>query len=242
LNSQGTFEKRGTKKKIAFLLVGILLLLVGIIALTGGAAILYFNTKTDSEGYAISDVYQVRSSANAFAVWVAPKQISSTESWLGIDNIAQTKWIVKANDPSQEVFAGWTKATSGEPYLRGIKFESPDQFWHWITGPYRAEIVIPSTAIQNQGTPSRPPVDESFWIKSTTSSATTTLYWDTVWDSDTGMDILILMNADGSSGVNADLQLGFKVPILGWLPYLLVPAGILFCLGGFLVIRRRKKP
>ena len=36
--------------------------------------------RTDSEGYTISDVYQVRSPTNAFDVWVAPKQISFTES------------------------------------------------------------------------------------------------------------------------------------------------------------------
>jgi len=100
----------------------------------------------------------------------------------------------------------------------------PWSILHWITRPFGTEIVIPSTANKNQGTPSTPPVDGSFWIKSTTSNATTTLYWDTRWDSDTGNNILILRNTVDSPGVITDLEIGFKVNILGWLPYLLVPA------------------
>jgi hypothetical protein len=49
------------------------------------------------------------------------------------------------------------------------------------------------------------------------------------------------MNADGSSNVQATLQLGFAVPILGWLPYLFIPLGAVLCLGGVLMFRRRRK-
>jgi hypothetical protein len=52
--------------------------------------------------------------------------------------------------------------------------------------------------------------------------------------------MLVVMNADNSSDVQATLQFGFSVPILDWLPYLLVPSGVVLCLGGWFLLRRRK--
>jgi hypothetical protein len=48
------------------------------------------------------------------------------------------------------------------------------------------------------------------------------------------------MDLDGSKGVEADIQLGFKVPILGWLAYLLIPLGVLMCICGIFLVKRRK--
>ena len=78
------------RKITLFLVVGILLIVLGSVAIVGGAVVFYFNLGTDTEGYAISPVYKVRSSANAFVLWVMPMKESSF-SWLGEDNIAQTK-------------------------------------------------------------------------------------------------------------------------------------------------------
>jgi len=55
------------------------------------------------------------------------------------------------------------------------------------------------------------------------------------------MKMIVLMNADGSKEVNADLQLGFKVPILTWLPYILIPLGIVLSISGFALLSKRRK-
>lgn len=225
--------------KIMLIIVSILLFALGIVAIAGGALVLYWNSATDGEGYFISPVHEVRSSANAFALWVAPMQSGSTFSWLGEDNIAQTKWIIKSVDSGTQVFAGWTKAASGEAYLSQFRYETPDKGWHWRIDAYYAEIDIPSTKIVNQGAPPRTPADEIFWTDSAVTADSATIYWDPSWEQSAGMNIIILMNADGTAGVDVDLQLGFKVPILTWLPYLLIPLGILLCLAGYLLFKRR---
>lgn len=228
----------GKRRKMMFLVASLLLFVLGIVAIAGGTVVLYYNAGTDAEGYAISPVYEVRSSAYAFVLWVAPMKPSSTFSWLGEDNIAQTKWVVKAADGGKQVFAGWTEALNGAAYADQFRYETPDQGWHWWVDAYYAEIGVPSTKIVHQAAPARAPGDESFWIKSVATADTGTIYWDPTWEQNAGMKMIILMNADGSSGVNADLQLGFKVPVLTWLPYLLIPLGILLCVVGYLLFRR----
>lgn len=240
-NDPSTIDKMVRKKRVLFILISILLFVLGIAALVGGATVLYFNMGTDNEGYALSESYEIKSSSNAFALWVAPLQITGTFSWLGYDNIAATKWVVSASEPGQEIFAGWAKASDFEPYVRGFSYETPDNFWHWRTEPYAPEVDIPSTAIYNQGNPVRPPSEESFWVKTAATTSSSTIYWEPVWDSSKGMNVIVVMNADASSGVNAEIQLGFKVPILGWLPYLLIPLGIILLVLGVLLFKRRKR-
>lgn len=229
---------RSRKKKILFLTVGLLLLVLGIMAISGGAAILYYNAGTDSEGYAMSVVHEVRSSANAYVLWVAPWQGSSF-SWVGESNIGACKWVASSVDGGPEVLMGWAWASDGAAYISNFRYETPDQVWNWYTEAYYAEIDVPSTKLVGQGVPSRVPSAETFWIDSAATSGTATIHWDPTWDKTAGMKMIILMNADGSSGVNVDLQLGFKVPILTWLPYVLIPLGILMCVGGGLLSRRR---
>jgi hypothetical protein len=240
-NNNSPIYKAGRRRKVIFVLASILLMAFGLIALVGGAAVAYLNMGTDSEGYALSEKYQIETSSNAFALWVAPMRITGIFSALGSSNIAATKWVVTATEPSKEIFVGWAKASDVESYLGKFSYETPDKGWHWLTSPYAPEIEVPSTAIHNQGPPARPPIEESFWTTTTTTTNSAEIKWDPVWDSTKGMNVIVVMNADGSSAVKADIQLGFKVPILSWLPYLLLPIGILLLVLGLFLFKRRKR-
>jgi hypothetical protein len=239
-NNPNTARKPGHKKKVIFIVAGIFLAALGLIALVGGAAIMYLNTGTDSEGYSLSPSYSIRTSSNAFVLWVAPLQVSDAFSWLGYDNIAATKWVVTTSDPKQEIFVGWAKASDIDPYLKGFSYESPDFFWSWRTTPYSPKIDIPSTSISRAGSPARPPSEESFWTTKATTANTTSIYWNPNWNIKEGMNIIAVMNADASSKVTANIQLGSKVPIFTWLPYLLIPLGITFLVLGLLLFKKRK--
>ena len=148
--------------------------------------------------------------------------------------------MVTTSDPKQEIFVGWAKASDMEPYLKGFSYESPDFFWSWSTRPYAPKIHVPSTTISGQGSPARSPSEESFWTLKATTANTTSIYWAPTWNVDDGMNVVALMNADASSGVTANIQLGSKIPILTWLPYLLIPLGIIFLVLGLLLFKKRK--
>ena len=240
LSAETAITEKGRRKgRIILLIVCILLLILGVSALLGGLAILVLNLGTDEDGFALSNVYEVRSSACAFALWVAPAKIPSYLSWLGTENIVETKWVVEPVDSSKELFVGWTKEADGEGYVNSFRFETPPS-WNWFLWPYSPEINVPSSAVHGTGAPSRSPAEEAFWLASDTSSALVELPWSPVWDLEEGRNILIIMNSDGSSDVEADVQLAFKVPIFGWLPYLLILVGAVLVLVVVFLFRRKK--
>ncbi|MGA9695896.1 MAG: hypothetical protein WBQ62_05745, partial [Dehalococcoidales bacterium] len=60
-------KHRGKGAATFFVIIGIILILVGIIPVAGGAAILVFNRGEDSNGYHLSNTYQMNTSTYAFA-------------------------------------------------------------------------------------------------------------------------------------------------------------------------------
>jgi hypothetical protein len=232
-------QKRGKISRIIILTGCILFVLLGIVLAFGGVALLAYNMGTDVDGYSQSNVYEVRSSGYAFALWVAPSRFPSYLDWMSAKDIGQAMWTVKSIDSSKELFVGWAEAVDGENYLNGIMFETPP-VWNWYVEAYYAEIEIPSSISHNQGAPTRSPNEETFWLQSAQSSNPIKITWDAFWKPTTNRKILIIMNLDGSSNVEADIQLGFKVPIFSWLPFLVIPLGIVFCIVGIFVIRQKK--
>ena len=74
------------------------------------------------------------------------------------------------------------------------------------------------------GAPDGPPADRGFWAASASGVGTQTLTWK-VRDGDWS---IVLMNADGSRGIAADVDVGAKMSFLLW-----VAIGVL--IGGLLV-------
>jgi hypothetical protein len=52
--------------------------------------------------------------------------------------------------------------------------------------------------------------------------------------------IWFIMNSDGSPNITADIQIGFKSPILTILPLIFLPLGIILILVGVLFLKKKK--
>ncbi len=217
------------KKKILIIISSILITVLGIAALVSGAVIMYLNTQNDFEGYAVSESYTVDTSANAFVLWVG-SPVSE----------ARLKWIITSTDSNREIFAGWGAASTVNTYTRDYQYATPQSGWGYHARAYYAAINISSTHIINQNSPALPPPQESIYLNTVTTSDSTTLYCTPNNEGDK-MGMLVIMNADGSSGVKAEIQLGSRVPMYGWLPYILIPVGIGFLVTGLLIFIRRTK-
>src|SRR5207237_4817058 len=88
--------------------------------------------------------------------------------------------------------------------------------------------------------PQAPPTEQSFWAASASGVGTQTLTWK-VRDGDWSV---VLMNADGSRGVAADVDLGAKLSFLLWVAIGLLIGGALL-LGGaiaLIVLAARTRP
>jgi hypothetical protein len=199
---------------------------------------------TDADGYTQSSIYEVRTDANAFALWVGSSQFPSYLTWMSPKDIGQAMWTVKPVDASTELFVGWAEAVDGKEYLdTGIKFSTPP-VWRWSVEAYYAEIEIPPSLTYNQDAPSRRPALENFWIETVQSTGTSKITWDAFWEtSENGEEnrkMLVIMNSDGSENIEADIQLGFTVPIFHWLPIVFIPIGAILCVISVFLIKQKK--
>lgn len=241
LSSENTSIQKPKKVRTLVLIGCIVLFVFGIVFTLTGVGLLAFNMETDADGYKQSSIYEVRSDSYAFALWVKSSSFPSYLTWMSPKDIGQERWTVKTVNTDKPLFVGWAEAVDGENYLySGIMFSTPPT-WHRSIAAYHSEIEIPASIIYNQNAPPRPPTEETFWIETVKSTETSTITWDAFWESVEDRKILIVMNADGSRNVQADIQLGFKVPIFSWMPFVLIPVGLILCLTGAFLIKQKNK-
>lgn len=220
------------KQRNLTLVIALLLLGFGLASLIGGATIGVLNlSNTDSEGYSLSPTYQVNTSDSTYAFVLGFLPYSQ--------NSALTKWVVTPTGTDQTLFVGWAKINDALDYLEGTQFSSPS-YWDWDYGAYSSGLNIPSFITINGEAVSSLPSSKSFWLDSDTSNQAITLNFDTTWDPTLGNRSLVIMNADGSPNVRADLQFGSKILVFSWLPYILVPTGSIMCIVGVLLLIRNR--
>jgi hypothetical protein len=82
------------------------------------------------------------------------------------------------------------------------------------------------------GEPSGPPGEQGFWVASASGSGRQSA----VWEAESGDWTIVLMNADGSAGVAADVSAGAEAGFLLWLAIGLLLAGALVLAGGVTMI------
>lgn len=217
-----------SKKKILLTIVSVLVLLLGTVALIAGAVIMYLNATNDSEGYALSNTYHIQTDSNAFVLWVGAP-VSE----------ARLKWIITSTDSNNDVFAGWGAAGTVNAYTGNYQYATPAAGWNYHARAYEAALNITNVQIVNQNYPVMP-LPQGIWLDTATIVDTSTLYCSPNNSGDK-MGMLVIMNTDGSAGVDAEIQLGSRIPMYSWLPYLLIPLGIILLAVGLLLIKRKNK-
>lgn len=90
------------------------------------------------------------------------------------------------------------------------------------------------------GAPQQPPTAQTFWAASASGQGSQTVTWK-VRDGDWSV---VLMNADGSRGVAAEVDLGAKLSFLLWVAIGLLIGGALLLGGGIalIVLAARRRP
>jgi hypothetical protein len=229
-------SQKPKRTKRHFILAGVLFV-IGFLILSAGASLFYYNQGTDSEGYVYSNIYHVNTTTYAFTAYMNQFQ-GGMWGFLGAENIAQIKYLVRNQNPGKELFIGYATTQQSEPYRQSFQCEIPT-YWTWHTEPYYAEIDITTTVIDGTGAPATLPQTQTFWLASAQSADTAVMSYLPLHE----QHIWFIMNNDGSANITADIQIGFKSPILTILPILFIPVGtILLICGVFLLIRKKKQP
>jgi hypothetical protein len=211
MNANDSQAVRWTGGRIAALVAGIVIAFIGLALLVGGIGLLIVHAATrDDDGYYTTGTERLATAARALTVEdidLGGDAVSSVpEDLLG-------RVRVRAERPAgQPVFVGIAHDDDLDAYLQGVG---------------RAEVTDlepPEYDLHRGGAPRRPPGAETFWVASAEGRGRQAADWDV----EGGHWSVVAMNADGSSGVVVDADVGAKV---GWL----VGAGIAALLGGLLI-------
>jgi hypothetical protein len=223
--------------KIVLLVFGVIILLISIgLLFVGGSLMWVDKAHIDSEGFINSNTIQVERDSRA--VVTGPIDIDATALRVleGIGLVTDFEVEGRSNDSSKGIFIGVAEETDLKAYLSNVAYDemtSTDFGWRLS--------IDEVTYIRHPGssTPA-PPTSQTFWTESAHGVGTQTMEWET----EVGRHSIVLMNDDGSAGVDLSVIYKVKVPSIFGLSLGLVIGGVVvLVIGGLMVyfaVRRSK--
>lgn len=213
--------------RIALLVIGSLLALLGLGMAAGGGALLWLHeTQRDADGYYTSSAERYASAGYA---------VSSQEIDLGTEDagwaddlgdLARVRIVARGAGPgSRPLFVGIGPREAVDAYLAGVARSEVQEV---DLDPFRARYAdIPGVR-----TPA-PPASQGFWVARAGGPGARSIEWDVRG----GSWVLVIMNATPARGVAADVQFGVRIEVL--LPIavgLLVVGLVLLAAGATMVV------
>lgn len=222
--------------RIVAVVIGSLLTLVALGVLAVGAAVAYAGHSRDAAGFVTSGPAPVASDAYAVVVPRVGVDLRGPDQAYARDLLGTVRIRATADAPDRAVFLGLARTADVDAYLRGV---GHDEIRDIDVDPVRVHYTD-----RAGGAPTSPPGEQTFWERSSAGTGTRTIEWQV-----SGGDwTVVVMNADGTAGVRADVDLGGTLPVLRGATIGLFVAGGVLLVGGVLlivlplVIRRQGRP
>jgi hypothetical protein len=227
-NTPHTPARRRRDGRIAAIVAGGVAALLAIGFIAGGALLLWGDSKKDDQGYLSTGKDRYAASTYALATDNLDIDLDGAGWIMDRDDLGKVRLAVESS-AGKPVFVGIARTSDVTNYLQGTSYTSVTDIDY---SPFHA-----SYRDRDQGGDRRParPADQDFWAASAHGSGTQAV----AWDLEDGDWSIVVMNADGSRGVDTDISAGAKVPFLGTLGWvslggalvLLITAGTLLYLG-----------
>lgn len=207
--------------KVFLIVVGVIIALLGG-ACMGGSAFVAAAVGTD--GWIESDEGQLDTSTHALISEVADIAEGDEDAAEFFD-VFEFRLRVNIDAADQDVFFGIGRAGAVTAYLAGVEHDVVDDVEF---EPLRFE----TTSVPGDEEPD-PPADQDFWVESVSGTGEQELDWEI----EPGSYRFVLMNADGSPGLDTQARFGVKIPyVTGIMIGLVVAGGIALLIGIVLVV------
>jgi hypothetical protein len=192
------------------------LLAMGAIGL-GGLA-LWGEGQKDESGYLSTDSHRFTAATHALATESLDVDLDGAEGLFDSTDLGDIRLEIepRAGEP---VFAGIARTEDLAPYLGDVSHTLVTDLRY---DPFRATY----SPRPGDGEPA-PPAAERIWAASTSGDGSQTLDWH----AEDGDWSVVVMNADGSRGVQADISAGAKLPYLQEIGFSALGGGVLLLLG-----------
>jgi hypothetical protein len=227
-NTPQTPAKRRGGGRIAAIVAGSVAAILAIGFIAAGALLLWGNSEKDDQGYLSTGKDHYAASTYALATDNLDIDLDGAGWVMDRDDLGNVRLAVESND-GKPVFVGIAPTSDVTTYLQDTSYTSVTDVDY---SPFHA-----SYRDRDHGGDHRParPADQDFWAASAHGAGTQTV----TWDLEDGDWSIVVMNADGSRGVDTDISAGAKVPFLatlGWVSLggalvLIISAGALLYLG-----------
>ncbi len=188
---------------VATLVTAVVLALAGTVALAANAlrdGSGYFNWPTETF------------TSGGYAIEMKTVDISKAPQWALNAGVERVRVQAHSDRP---IFVGVARTADLDRYLRGTGHDDVSGLSYH---PFQVDYDHTSGHA-----PNRLPANETFWVKSTSGTGNVALDWKPR----PGSWRAVVMNADDSPGITADLKFGVRTSLLWWLGAGLVGAAVL---------------
>jgi hypothetical protein len=210
--------------KVLLLVFGSVLALVALALLAAGGTLVWANeTQRDDDGYVSTRTERFATSTYALTYDGGEVgDVGDAPDWL-VDRLGTVQ--VRATSATRKpVFVGIGSEADVAAYLEGV---AHDEVTDIDLDPF--ETTVRTTA---GGRSPAPPGERRLWAASASGSGTQVASWDI----EGGDWSVVVMNADGSRRVAADVELAAKAGWIRWVGVGLAAAGLLIGLGSAAMI------
>jgi hypothetical protein len=192
--------------RITLIVTGLVASLVASAIVAGGALALWGDSQKGSDGYLSTDTHRFHAPGRALATDNLDVDLGGADWVADSDDLGKIKVSAESRD-GKPVFVGIARTTDVERYLDGVPYTTVEDV---DVSPFRADYA------RNYG--HRHPVSPEhagIWVDSSHGTGRQSFEWK-INDGDYSV---VVMNADGSLGVDADVKAGADIPFLdelGW--------------------------
>ncbi len=227
-------DRRSDGVKILVLVFGGIILLGAFALLIGGGALLWINTSLiDNEGFIIVESNPLKRDSYAIAFQHINIDVSEVVGTWGVwrpspSDFVTIKLTYSNNNLSKNVFLGIANESDVETYLFDVYYDEVTRF-SLISPSHSLDAIFethPGDSVTSD------PTSQTFWTASKHGTGTQNLEWIP----EEGNYWIVLMNEDGSAGIDLNLSFGAKIPLLSTISLVLIVGGIISLLiGGVLI-------
>ncbi len=215
-----TTPTTGVAGRVVALVAGVLLALVAVGLVGGGAAVLALDGRRDTTGVVSSPAVSVSSPTAAVTV----EGLQATDSWVWTANGWGHVRVTATTAAGTGVFLGIAPQADVDRWLSGTAHDQLVEVYASDNVRYdRADGTIRSIGA---------PADQDFWVNRATGTGQAVLDW-TARD---GRYAIVLANADGAAGVAATTTVGTRIPDLAPLGWGLIGGGVAVAVAAFALI------
>ena len=197
--ARGRTPQPGARRSgIGLIIAGAVVLLVAVTLLVTGAVVRVVDDSWRRDGYLTSSRIPLRTAGHA----IATQRLDMADIaplWPDVDSLLGEVRLRATGTTGKAIFVGIAPADRAAAYLGGVGHAT------------LTELADPATtyAEHSGGAPSTAPADQDFWVAQSAGPGARAVEWPL----DEGAWTVVVMNADGSAGIEADVDVGITAPV-----------------------------